>query len=195
MYLLQGSHEVVRGLLSSDDEGEASTPGGRSLSMPLSVDMKEKRVMSDGRRSLKDSSNSKSSCSWLRENDSDVELDRNHLDRIRPVGSVNSDSVKRPCRRESDPTTEARGEPLTDVKTLRPHVEAHLWIGKGAVAQRPAGRGFCCVHTGVEEEGSTEETKSITAPFQTRQNILSVRTAGLFTLRSHSGRAESLSLE
>lgn len=58
--------------------------------MPLSLDMKEKRVMSDGRRSLRDSPNSKSSCSWLMENDSDVELDRNHLDSTRPVGSENN---------------------------------------------------------------------------------------------------------
>lgn len=114
--------------------------------MPLSVDMREKRVMSDSRRSLKVSPNSKYSCSWLRENDSDVELDRNHLDRIRPVGSVNSDTVRRLCRSQTPPPRP--GGPLTDVKTLRPHVEAHLWIGKGAVAQRPTGKGFCCIHTG-----------------------------------------------
>lgn len=70
---------------SRDDDREASAPGGRSLSMPLSLDMTEKRVMSDGIRSLGDSPSSKSSCSWLRANGSGKELDRNHLASSRPV--------------------------------------------------------------------------------------------------------------
>lgn len=62
-HLLQGSHEVLVGSRDGSKDGEGSAPGGRSLSMPLSMDMKEKRVMSDGRRSLSDSPNSRSSCS------------------------------------------------------------------------------------------------------------------------------------
>lgn len=76
-------------VVSWDDNGEGSAPGGRSLSMPLSLDMTEKRVMSDGDGSLGDSPSSKSSCSWLRVNCSDVELDRNHLDSPRPVKVFN----------------------------------------------------------------------------------------------------------
>lgn len=76
-------------VVSWDDNGEGSAPGGRSLSMPLSLDMTEKRVMSDGDGSLGDSPSSKSSCSWLRGNCSDVELDRNHLDSPRPVKVFN----------------------------------------------------------------------------------------------------------
>lgn len=71
--------------LSKDDDGEGSALGGRSLSMPLSLDMTEKRVMSDGIRSLGDSPSSKSSGSGLRENCSDMVLDRNHLASTRPV--------------------------------------------------------------------------------------------------------------
>lgn len=62
---MQCSHELLGPPLSRDDDndGEGSAPGGRSLSMPLSLDMKENRVMSAGRRSLRDSPNSRSSCS------------------------------------------------------------------------------------------------------------------------------------
>lgn len=76
-------------VVSWDDNGEGSAPGGRSLSMPLSLDMTEKRVMSDGDMSLGDSPSSKSSCSWMTANCSDVELDRNHLDSPRPVKVFN----------------------------------------------------------------------------------------------------------
>lgn len=73
-------------LAVSRDEGvKGSALGGRSLSMPLSSDMMEKRVMSDGIRSPGDSPSSKSSCSGMRGNCSDMELDRNHLASSRPV--------------------------------------------------------------------------------------------------------------
>lgn len=71
--------------LSIDDDREGSALEGRSLSMPLSLDMMEKRVMSDSIRSLGDSPSSKSSGSGLRENCSVTELDRNHLASSRPV--------------------------------------------------------------------------------------------------------------
>lgn len=71
--------------LSRDDDSKRSELGGRSLSMPLSLDMTEKRVMSDSIRSLGNSPSSKSSGSWMRENCSDMELDRNHLASSRPV--------------------------------------------------------------------------------------------------------------
>lgn len=29
--------------------------------------------------------------------------------------------------------------PLTDIDVLRPEVETHLWVGQGAVTQRPTG--------------------------------------------------------
>lgn len=77
--------------------------------------------------------------------------------------------------------------PLTDIKALCPQVETHLWIGKGAVAQRPTGKGFCCTQTERKGEGRTEETKSITATFKTSQNFLPAHTAGLFISRSQSG--------
>lgn len=65
------------------DNDEGSALGSKSLSMPLSLDMTEKRAMSDSIKSLGDSPSSKSS--GQRENCSDTELDRNHLASSRPV--------------------------------------------------------------------------------------------------------------
>lgn len=61
----------------------------RSLSMPLSLDMMEKRAMSADIMPQADSSTSKSSWSWLRQEKlSDMELDRNHLKSSRPVFKI-----------------------------------------------------------------------------------------------------------
>lgn len=76
IYLLTCSHDAP--VLVSEDESES---GGMSFSMPLSLDMIEWRGMSDGSRSVGDSPRSKSSCSWLMEN----EPSRTHFDSSRPV--------------------------------------------------------------------------------------------------------------
>lgn len=88
-YLLFCSDGALMLAVSSDDDKEASTLGGRSLSMPLSLDMMEKRIspaaMSEGSRSLGESPSSKSSCSSLMEYCSVKALDRTHLANSRPV--------------------------------------------------------------------------------------------------------------
>lgn len=88
-YLLHCSHDVLKLPVPRDDDEEGSVLG-RSLSIPLSSDMMEKRLMSGGVRSLGESPRSKSSCSWLREYCSGMELDRNHLANSRPVNILNS---------------------------------------------------------------------------------------------------------
>lgn len=88
-YLLHCSHDVLKLPVPSDDDEEGSV-FGRSLSMPLSSDMMEKRLMSGSVRSLGESPRSKSSCSWLREYCSGMELDRNHLANSRPVNILYS---------------------------------------------------------------------------------------------------------
>jgi len=75
--------------VSREDDREGSVPAGKSLSIPLSSDIMEKRVMSDGIGSQGDSPSSKSSCSWPRENCSDMQLDRIHLASSRPVSILN----------------------------------------------------------------------------------------------------------
>lgn len=89
------------------DWEDCSVPGGRSLSMPLSLDMTEKRVVSDGAGSLGQSPSSKSSWSWLRENCSDDELARNHLESSRPV------------RREKAFNSHAIGDEIPNVAVFR----------------------------------------------------------------------------
>lgn len=74
---------------SKDGSWDGSVLGGRSLSIPLSLDIMEKRVMSHGIMSMGDSPNSGSSCSSMMENCSDMELDRSHLASSRPVNSLN----------------------------------------------------------------------------------------------------------
>lgn len=84
-YLLQGSHDAVTPPESSNATGDVSPPWGRSLSMPLSLDMTEKRLLSGGIGSRGESPSSGSSCSGLREICSDEELDRSHLATSHPV--------------------------------------------------------------------------------------------------------------
>lgn len=79
------SQDVLMPGPSSEDSGVDSALGGRSLSMPLSLDMTEKRLMSEGEGSQGHSPSSGSSCSWRRGKGSDSELDRNHLASSRPA--------------------------------------------------------------------------------------------------------------
>lgn len=106
--------------VSGDDDGKSSVLGGRSLSMPLSLDIMEKRVMSHGIISVGDSPSSGSSCSWMMENWSDMELDRNHLATSRPVNSLNicHAHVIHVCVTHMELHTEHRKPPLKTINKL-----------------------------------------------------------------------------
>lgn len=125
-----------------------------------------------------------------------MELDRNHLDSRRPVGSVNNSMIKnsytnnthgnwkviQKCRLSGAVSLQMHSEPrrvkLTDVKAVCPHVEAHLGVRKGAVAQRPAGKGFRWTQT--ERKRKDEERR----PKVLQRHSKQVKTSSLHTPRA-----------